>query len=115
VRLTLEDDLVRDLRLPAALLVVAPLLRQIERETKRQRALLADCSTDTAIWQLPIWPSVPEYCRFTPGECRPSLRIPVSSITQAVTPISGATRSTHACTNSAGSHGESARNCCIDS
>ena len=67
------------------------------------------------IWQLPIFPSVPEYWRFTPGECLPSLTIPVSSTTQAMTPISGATRSAQALTTSVGSQGESARNCCIDS
>ena len=67
------------------------------------------------IWQFPIFPSVPEYCRFTPGECFPSLTTPVSSTTHALTPISGATRSAHARTSSPGSHGESARNCCIDS
>ena len=44
--------------------------------------------TLTVIWQLPILPSVPEYWRFTPGECLPSLTIPVSSTTQATTPIS---------------------------
>jgi hypothetical protein len=67
------------------------------------------------IWQLPILPSVPEYWRFTPGECFPSFTIPVSSTIQATTPIRGATRSAHAPINSSGCQGESARNCCTDS
>ena len=71
--------------------------------------------TLTVIWQLPILPNVPEYWRFTPGECLPSLTIPVSSTTQAVTPISGATRSAQALTKSRGSQGKSAKNCCTDS
>jgi hypothetical protein len=64
---------------------------------------------------LPILPSVPEYRRFTPGECLPSLAIPVSSTTQASTASSGATRSAQARTSNSGSQGESARNRCIDS
>jgi hypothetical protein len=64
---------------------------------------------------LPILPSVPEYWRFTPGECLPSFAIPVSSTIHASTPISGVTRSAQARTTSSGPHGESARNCCIDS
>ena len=39
--------------------------------------------TLTVIWQLPILPNVPEYWRFTPGECLPascrSVRKPASS------------------------------------
>jgi hypothetical protein len=72
------------------------------------------CS-DTPIWQFPIFPNVPEYCRFTPGEPVPCFANPVSSSTHASTAISGVTRSAHERTTSAGSHGESARNCCIDS
>ena len=71
--------------------------------------------TETVIWQLPILPSVPEYCRFTPGECLPCFAIPVSSTTQASTPISRATRSAQARTTSSGRQGESARNYCTDS
>jgi hypothetical protein len=41
--------------------------------------------------------------------------MPVSSTTQAVIPISAATRSAQACASSPGAQGESARNCCIDS
>jgi hypothetical protein len=37
--------------------------------------------TLTPIWQLPVLPSVPEYCRATPGESKPSLGNPVSSTT----------------------------------
>jgi len=33
----------------------------------------------TLIWQLPISPSPPEYCRFTLGDCLPFFAIPVSS------------------------------------
>ena len=88
LRLGLEDDLVGDLRLPPPRAVVAPLLGQIQPPAQRQRPPLPTACTLTVIWQLPILPSVPEYWRFTPGECLPSLTIPVSSTTQATTPIS---------------------------
>jgi hypothetical protein len=41
--------------------------------------------------------------------------MPVSSTTHADTSSAGATRSAQARTSSAGSHGESAKNCCNDS
>jgi hypothetical protein len=69
---------------------------------------------ETPIWQLPTLPSVPEYWRLTPGERLPSFGNPVSSSTHASTSISGHTRSPTARTTSAGSHGLSVRNCCID-
>ena len=50
------------------------------------------CS-ETAIWQLPIFPSVPEYWRLTPGERLPSLGTPVSSSTHASGSITAQTRS----------------------
>jgi hypothetical protein len=50
----------------------------------------------------------------TPGESLPSFGNPVSSSTHAATSITGATRSTVAFTTAAGSHGLSAKNCCID-
>ena len=34
---------------------------------------------DTATWQLPIFPSAPQYCRCTPTECVPCFGKPVSS------------------------------------
>ena len=95
--------------------IVAPLLRQIQRQPSGNVPRAPTACTLTVIWQLPILPSVPEYWRFTPGECLPSLTIPVSSTTHAKTPISGATRSAHARTSNAASQGESAKNCCTDS
>src|SRR5204863_2078751 len=55
--------------------------------------VLPTACTDTPSWQLPIFPSVPEYWRLTPGESLPSFGNPVSSNTHASTSISGATRS----------------------
>jgi len=36
-------------------------------------------AVDTPTWQLPVFPSAPQYCRFTPTECVPCLGNPVSS------------------------------------
>ena len=69
------------------------------------------CS-ETAIWQLPILPSVPEYWRLTPGERLPSLGTPVSSSTHAAGSITAHTRSATARSTTSGSHGLSARKCC---
>ena len=47
---------------------------------------------DTPIWQLATLPSVPQYCRATPGEAVPSLGKPVSSTTQASGAITATAR-----------------------
>jgi hypothetical protein len=43
---------------------------------------VANC-TLTPIWQFPVLPNVPEYCRATHGEAVPSFGKPESSITYA--------------------------------
>src|SRR3954454_20326507 len=52
-------------------------------QSSGQDAVSVTAQIDTPIWQLPTLPSVPEYCRATPGEAVPSLRQPVSSTTHA--------------------------------
>ena len=65
---------------------VIPALRAEQPPVRRARDVLvhARC-TLTPIWQLPVLPSVPEYCRATHGDALPSLGKPVSSITSAST------------------------------
>jgi hypothetical protein len=46
--------------------------------------------TLTPIWQLPVLPSVPEYCRATHGEAVPSFGNPESSTTYASGSIASA-------------------------
>jgi hypothetical protein len=58
-------------------------------------------------WQLSTLPSVPDHCRFTPGECSPSFFTPVSSTTQATRPSPGTTRSAQALISNAESQRES--------
>lgn len=53
------------------------------RQSSGQEAASVAACTDTAIWQLPILPSVPEYCRATPGDAVPTFGNPVSSTTHA--------------------------------
>src|SRR3954452_16360136 len=53
------------------------------RQFSGQDAASVTAQIETPIWQLPTLPSVPEYCRATPGEALPSLGNPVSSTTQA--------------------------------
>ena len=71
--LGLKLNLGGDLRLPAALGVLTPLLGQISAHPNGTVPCSPTACTETPIWQLPIFPSVPEYWRLTPGECfRPS-------------------------------------------
>jgi hypothetical protein len=53
------------------------------RQFNGQDEVSVTAETETPIWQLPTLPSVPEYCRATPGEAVPSLTNPVSSTTHA--------------------------------
>jgi hypothetical protein len=68
--------------------------------------------TLTPIWQLPTLPSVPEYCRATPGEAVPAFGKPVSSTTHASGSITSialrASRSRTGCTAQV----EDVTNCC---
>ena len=62
---------------------------QLCGQNSRQSAAHEACSftrcTLTPTWQLPVLPSVPEYCRATHGDASPSLGNPVSSTTSAST------------------------------
>jgi hypothetical protein len=56
---------------------------RLRRSGRSSGTMQRPCEIDTPIWQLATLPSVPEYCRATPGEAAPSLGKPVSSTTQA--------------------------------
>src|SRR4051812_4727024 len=62
------------------------------RQFSGQDAPSMTAQIETATWQLPTLPSVPEYCRATPGEAVPSLTKPVSSTTQASGAITATAR-----------------------
>src|SRR3954462_9953720 len=62
------------------------------RQFSGQEAVSVTACTLTPIWQLATLPSVPEYCRATPGEAVPSLTKPVSSTTQASGAITATAR-----------------------
>jgi hypothetical protein len=53
------------------------------RQSIAAEAQSVTACTLTPIWQLPVLPNAPQYIRATPGESRPSLGKPVSSITYA--------------------------------
>ena len=63
----------------------------------------------TATWQLPTFPRVPEYCRFTPTECFPCLGKPVSSMMR--TPLRSGIVSRNTFQRSRGSQGECVMKC----
>ena len=56
---------------------------QNRRQFAASDAVSVTICTLTPIWQLPVLPRVPEYCRATHGEAVPSLGNPVSSTTYA--------------------------------
>jgi hypothetical protein len=64
---------------------VIPGLRANSRQSAVYEARSLTRCTLTPIWQLPILPSVPEYCRATHGEAVPSQGKPVSSAASAST------------------------------
>ncbi len=66
----------------------------------------------TPIWQLPTWPRVPDYCRATPGEARPSLGKPVSSTTHTCGRTADAARHASRARTSSTGQGENIMNRC---
>ena len=66
----------------------------------------------TPIWQLPTLPSVPEYCRATPGEAVPSLTKPVSSTTQASGAITATARRASRWRTGSTAQVDDVTNCC---
>ena len=67
---------------------------------------------DTPIWQLATLPSVPEYCRATPGEALPSLGKPVSSTTHASGAIVATARRASRWRTGSTAQVEEETNCC---
>ena len=56
---------------------------QNSRQSAARDAVSVASCTLTPIWQLPVLPRVPEYCRATHGDAVPSFGNPQSSITYA--------------------------------
>ena len=65
---------------------------------------------DTATWQLPIFPSAPQYCRCTPTECVPCFGKPVSS--SARIPRRTGTAARNCVQTWVAFHGECVMKCC---
>src|SRR5215468_4708491 len=64
---------------------VVPAFRAEQPPVRRARGTLVHQVHAHPTWQLPILPSVPEYCRATHGDAFPSFGKPVSSTTSAST------------------------------
>src|SRR3954464_1954055 len=82
------------------------------RQFSGQEAASVTAQIDTPIWQLPTLPSVPEYCRATPGEAVPSLGKPVSSTTQASGAIIATARAASRARTGSTAQVEEETNCC---
>jgi hypothetical protein len=82
------------------------------RQDSGQEAASVTAEIDTPIWQLPTLPSVPEYCRATPGEAVPSLPKPVSSTTHASGAITSIARRASRSRTGSTAHVEDETNCC---
>src|SRR5205085_2020984 len=93
-------------------LPVIPAGRQEQPPVQGQEAVSVTAQIDTPIWQLPTLPSVPEYCRATPGEAVPSLTKPVSSTTHACGAITSIARRASRCRTGSTAQVEEERNCC---
>jgi hypothetical protein len=91
---------------------IIPALRRNNRQFSGQDAASVTAQIETPIWQLPTLPSVPEYCRATPGEARPSLGNPVSSITQASAAITATARRASRSRTGSTTQVEEQTNCC---
>ena len=114
LRLGLESNPLGDPRLAPALLIGTPVLGQIQRPPKRHRPFAADRMhrhPDLTVAPLSQRPRVLTLDTWG-NPSRPSGT--VSSNNHASASICGATHSATASTTSAGSHGLSATNCCID-
>ena len=82
------------------------------RQDSGQEAASVTACTETPIWQLPTLPSVPEYCRATPGEAVPSLTNPGSSTTHATGSITSTARAASRRRTGSTAQVEEERNCC---
>jgi hypothetical protein len=82
------------------------------RQSSGQEAVSVTAETDTPIWQFATLPSVPEYCRATPGEAVPSLGKPVSSTTHASGPITSIARRASRSRTGSTAQVEEETNCC---
>lgn len=82
------------------------------RQSSGAEAVSVAACTLTAIWQFPTFPSVPEYCRATPGEAVPSLGNPVSSTTHASGPTTSTALAARRSRTGSTSHVEEETNCC---
>ena len=82
------------------------------RQDSGQEAVSVTAQTLTATWLLPTLPSVPEYCRATPGEAVPSLGKPVSSRTHASGSITVTARRASRWRTGSTAQVEEETNCC---
>ena len=82
------------------------------RQESGQEAMSVTAQTLTPIWQLPTLPSVPEYCRATPGEAVPNLGKPVSSTTHASGAITSTARRASRSRTGSTAQVEEETNCC---
>jgi hypothetical protein len=82
------------------------------RQESGQEAASVTAQTLTPIWQLPTLPSVPEYCRATPGEAVPSLTNPVSSTTHASGAITSTARRASRSRTGSTAQVDDETNCC---
>ena len=82
------------------------------RQFSGQDATSVTAEIDTPTWQLPTLPSVPEYCRATPGEAVPSFGKPVSSTTHASGAITSTARRASRSRTGSTAQVEEETNCC---
>jgi hypothetical protein len=92
--------------------VPVPALREEQPPLQRAGGVLGDRVDRHPNWQLAVLPSVPEYCRWTPTECSPSLGKPVSSTTHAVGSSAAVITSASRRRTGRQSHGETATKWC---
>src|SRR5688500_19431426 len=82
------------------------------RQSSGQEAVSVTACTLTPIWQLATLPSVPEYCRATPGELLPSFGKPLSSTAQATGAIASTALRANRTRTASVSQVEVVTNCC---
>lgn len=92
--------------------VSSQLSGQTSRQSSGQDAASVTACTVTPIWQLATLPRLPDYCRATPGQARPSLGKPVSSTTHTRGPMAATAQAASRSRTAAGSQAEAETNCC---